>query len=114
MCGVGSAATVCGTLAARLLPTHQIFQVAAVVAIVAAIYMRIFLQETTTHIDHALVLEEPLLKNAAAAQTDEAGEPLPLKKVGVFSKIPLPKDIIRLLQSRYVRLINRSTILLVL
>ncbi|KAL3813992.1 hypothetical protein ACJIZ3_015260 [Penstemon smallii] len=92
LCGVVSAATVCGTLAARLLPTAQIFQVAAVVSIIAAVYMRSFLKETCSPLD---ALEQPILK--LGTDSNEVGEPL--KKSDVFKKIPLPKDIIRLLQS---------------
>ncbi|KAL3843337.1 hypothetical protein ACJIZ3_000740 [Penstemon smallii] len=94
LCGVVSAATVCGTLAARLLPTAQIFQVAAVVSIIAAGYMRVFLKETgNCRTDDAL--EQPILKPAG----NEIGL-VPMKKTdNVIHKIPLPKDIIRLLQS---------------
>ncbi|KAG8364433.1 hypothetical protein BUALT_Bualt19G0128300 [Buddleja alternifolia] len=91
--GVISAATVCGTLAARLLPTTRIFQVAAVVSVVAAVYMRIFLKDTTRHID---ALEQPILK--PGTETNDVGNE-PLKKTDVIKKIPLPKEILRLLQS---------------
>ncbi|KAK4437599.1 Hippocampus abundant transcript 1 protein [Sesamum alatum] len=93
--GVVSAATVCGTLAARLLPTNRIFQVAAVVAVVAAVYMRIFLEDTSTRQDDAL--DHPILKPAAGTdhQTAESAG----KKTDLIKKIPLPKDIIRLLNS---------------
>ncbi|XP_051147182.1 uncharacterized protein LOC127262511 [Andrographis paniculata] len=90
--GVVSAATVCGTLAARLLPIATIYQVATVVAVVAALYMRIFLEEkekeTTTT---ASTLEHPILKPASASASAGGG---PIKNV-----IPMPKDIIRLLKS---------------
>ncbi|XP_073041356.1 uncharacterized protein [Primulina eburnea] len=66
--GVISAGTVSGTLAARLLPPTRIFQVAAVVSVVAAVYMRVFLQETPQHIN---ALEQPILKSGT--ETDETG-----------------------------------------
>ncbi|KAI3447914.1 hypothetical protein Pfo_004579 [Paulownia fortunei] len=91
--GVVSAATVCGTLAARLLPTTHIFQVAAFASIVAAVYMRIFLKDTARHID---ALEQPILK--PVSETTEVGNK-PLNNTDVIKKIPLPKDIIRLLKS---------------
>ncbi|KAG8368049.1 hypothetical protein BUALT_Bualt15G0005000 [Buddleja alternifolia] len=91
--GVVSAATVCGTLAARLLPTSQIYQVAAVISVVAALYMRIFLKDTTRTIDP---LEQPILKQGN--ETNEVGNEQ-LKTSDLLKKIPLPKDIIRLLKS---------------
>ncbi|PIN09495.1 putative transporter ADD1 (major facilitator superfamily) [Handroanthus impetiginosus] len=91
--GVVAAANVCGTLTARLLPTNRIYQVAAVVAALAAVYMRIFLQEKTSSADP---LEHPILK--PAIETTEA-ENEPLTKTDVIKKIPLPKEVIRLLKS---------------
>ncbi|KAL0422943.1 UNVERIFIED_CONTAM: Hippocampus abundant transcript 1 protein [Sesamum latifolium] len=92
--GVTSAATVCGTLVARLLPTPRIFQLAAVVAVVAAVYMKIFLKDTSSC--QADALEQPILK--PATETSETGN-ASLKKTDLIKKIPLPKDIIRLLKS---------------
>ncbi|KAL0383900.1 UNVERIFIED_CONTAM: Hippocampus abundant transcript 1 protein [Sesamum radiatum] len=92
--GVTSAATVCGTLVARLLPTTRIFQLAAVVAVVAAVYMKIFLKDTGSC--QADALEQPILK--PATENNETGN-ASLKKTDLIKKIPLPKDIIRLLKS---------------
>ncbi|XP_011088647.1 hippocampus abundant transcript 1 protein [Sesamum indicum] len=92
--GVTAAATVCGTLVARLLPTTRIFQLAAVVAVVAAVYMKIFLKDTSTC--QADALEQPILK--PATETSETGNES-LKKTDLIKKFPLPKDIIRLLKS---------------
>lgn len=69
-------------------------QVAAVVAVVAAVYMRIFLKETSRQTD---ALEQPILK--PMAETTESGNEQ-LKAADLIKKIPLPKDIIRLLKSR--------------
>ncbi|KAK4405376.1 Hippocampus abundant transcript 1 protein [Sesamum angolense] len=90
LAGVESAAALFGTLAARFLPTTQIFQVAAVASITALVYMRIFLEDTTHSTD---ALEQPILNS-----TTEAGNK-PLKTTDFANKIPLPKDIIRLLKS---------------
>ncbi|XP_012833654.1 PREDICTED: hippocampus abundant transcript-like protein 1 [Erythranthe guttata] len=91
LAGVVSVATVCGTIAARLLPTPQIFQVfvAAVASIVATVYMRAFLEDTIRHVD---ALEQPILK-------PDIGTTEQLDKTNVIKKIPLPKDIIRFLKS---------------
>ncbi|KAL8027895.1 hypothetical protein ABFX02_14G126300 [Erythranthe guttata] len=91
LAGVVSVATVCGTIAARLLSTPQIFQVAAVASIVATVYMRAFLEDTIRHID---ALEQPILKPDI-----ETAEQQPPNKANVIKKIPLPKDIIRFLKS---------------
>ncbi|KAK6159607.1 hypothetical protein DH2020_006921 [Rehmannia glutinosa] len=90
--GVVSAAYVGGTLAARLLSTAQIFQVATAVSIVAAIYMGVFLKETPRQID---ALEQPIL-NLAESEEDSCKAS---KKIGVIRKIPSPRDIFRLLKS---------------
>ncbi|VFQ78413.1 unnamed protein product [Cuscuta campestris] len=47
LAAIGSAAFVCGTLAARFFSTPHIFMFATVVSLVAAVYMRIFLSDTT-------------------------------------------------------------------
>ncbi|KAL8543384.1 hypothetical protein ACS0TY_004062 [Phlomoides rotata] len=96
--GVVSAATVCGTLAARFLPTSRIYQVAAVLAVLAAIYLKIFLKETSRVGQFDAALEEPILKSSTE-QTSEVSK-LELLKNAV-KKIPLPKDIIRLLKSSH-------------
>ncbi|XP_075476916.1 uncharacterized protein LOC142518120 isoform X1 [Primulina tabacum] len=91
--GVISAATVFGTLAARLLPTAQIFQVAAVSSVAAVVYMRIFLKDTARDIEP---LEEPILKPGKG--TTGAGNES-LENTETVKKISLPKHIIRLLSS---------------
>ncbi|CAA0827752.1 Major facilitator superfamily protein [Striga hermonthica] len=95
LAGVFSAATVCGTLTARLLSTDRIFQVAAVAAFTAAVYMRIFLKDTTRKVDE---LEQPILKNVTDHRTTQV-ENASLKLSDLVKKVPLPKDIIRLLKS---------------
>ncbi|KAK4437600.1 Hippocampus abundant transcript 1 protein [Sesamum alatum] len=90
--GVTFAAYVGGTLAARLLSTAQIFQVAAVLSIVSAIYMGVFLKETTREND---ALKQPILK---VTESDEDSCKAS-KKIDVVRKIPSPQDIYRLLKS---------------
>ncbi|OIW14803.1 hypothetical protein TanjilG_05424 [Lupinus angustifolius] len=50
--GIASAAFVCGTLSARFLSTPLAFQLSTLVAVIGAVYMRIFLRESL--IDHNL------------------------------------------------------------
>ncbi|KAG8368047.1 hypothetical protein BUALT_Bualt15G0004800 [Buddleja alternifolia] len=92
--GVISAASVSGTLAARLLSTSQIFQVAAIISVVAVVYVRVFLEETTR--DNPFLLEQPILgPNIESDQTSCESS----KKINFIQEIPSPKDIIRLLRS---------------
>ncbi|KAL8060138.1 hypothetical protein ABFS82_02G004900 [Erythranthe guttata] len=90
--GVVAAATVCGTLTARLLPTNQIFKVAAVIAALAAVYMKIFLKERNRKVD---TLNEPILKSIGEDENDEH----PLKPKHPVNKIPSAHDIIRLFKT---------------
>ncbi|XP_075501659.1 uncharacterized protein LOC142539819 [Primulina tabacum] len=90
--GVISAGTVSGTLAARLLPPTQIFQVAAVVSVVAAVYMRVFLQETPQHIN---ALVQPILKSGT--ETNETGYGTMKKTEG--TKGSFLHDVIQMLRS---------------
>lgn len=80
----------------RLKFWYIIIQVAAIFSVVAAIYLKIFLTETSRdQIDAAL--EEPILKSSVD-QTVEAGKLQPFKDA--LKKIPLPKDIMRMLKTR--------------
>ncbi|XP_073146645.1 uncharacterized protein [Henckelia pumila] len=92
--GVVSAGTVCGTLAARLLPPTQIFQVAAVVSVVAAVYMRVFLQETRTP-HHVNALEQPILKPGTEANETDNGT---MKKTE-DTKGSFLRDLVQMLRS---------------
>ncbi|KAL7207013.1 hypothetical protein ACSBR2_019663 [Camellia fascicularis] len=91
--GVGYVAFVCGTLTSRFLSTDHTFQIAAVVSMIAAVYMRIFLQDTPRNSDD---LEQPILnteENSAQIEGESSSE------VQIFKKIPSLKDIICLLKS---------------
>ncbi|CAN1771072.1 hypothetical protein LINPERHAP1_LOCUS11773 [Linum perenne] len=73
LAGVGSAAFVGGTLAARFLSTDLAFQVAAALSMVAAVYMRIFLKEnklSVTGDDHHLI--QPILKKPSSDDGEES------------------------------------------
>ncbi|XP_057769197.1 uncharacterized protein LOC130989253 isoform X2 [Salvia miltiorrhiza] len=87
--GVVSAAMVCGTLTARILPTDRIYQVAAVIAVVAAVYMRIFLEDDRR--TGCRKNEQPMLMSATEGDGNE-----PLKTNDL---IKLPKDMYRLFKS---------------
>ncbi|KAG2703094.1 hypothetical protein I3760_06G121500 [Carya illinoinensis] len=94
LAGVGSAAFVSGTLTARFLSTASTFQVAAVVSILAAVYMRVFLEESLPN-GHGL--RQPILK----------GEPDDIKydddrvqnTSQAFKRIPSIGDLICLMRS---------------
>ncbi|XP_073123855.1 uncharacterized protein [Henckelia pumila] len=92
--GVMFSAYVGGTLAARLLSTIQIFQVAAAAAIAAAIYMTIFLKDTKLPSD---ALEQPILKEIESNEDSVEA----LEKMDFSKKIPSPKDIYFLLKSSF-------------
>ncbi|KAK6778218.1 hypothetical protein RDI58_024936 [Solanum bulbocastanum] len=90
--GIGSAASLLGTMAARFLSTAQIFLIAAISSIVATIYMRIFVKETSGRIDSE-PLNQPIL-------VDNGEECSQSKSVSQSFKEVLPlKDIFCLLKS---------------
>ncbi|PIN09492.1 putative transporter ADD1 (major facilitator superfamily) [Handroanthus impetiginosus] len=90
--GVMYAAYLGGTFASRVLSTTHIFQVAAALSIVAAIYTMIFLKETTRQTGP---LEHPILRRI---ENDEDGFGSSKNK-GLIGKIPSPRVIVRLLRS---------------
>lgn len=90
--GIGSAASLLGTMAARFLSTAQIFLVAAVSSTVATTYMRVFVKETSGRIDSD-PLNQPMLINNGAECSESKRLSQSFKKV-----LPL-KDIFCLLRS---------------
>ncbi|KOM51694.1 hypothetical protein LR48_Vigan09g035300 [Vigna angularis] len=50
--GIGSAAFVCATLSARFLSTAQTFQVSTLIAVIGAVYMQFFLQDSVIDDKH--------------------------------------------------------------
>ncbi|GKV20867.1 hypothetical protein SLEP1_g30917 [Rubroshorea leprosula] len=92
--GVASASFVCGTLAARFLSTASTFQVAVFVSMLAAVYMRIFLEESLP--DDAAGLTRPILKEGQDAIQNDGND---LSNIASFKKIPSVGDLICLLRS---------------
>lgn len=74
-------------------PVHLI-QVSAAVSIVAAVYMIVFLKEKTGEADP---LEQPILE---VTESNEEGCKAS-NKIDLTRKVPSPRDIFRLLRSRY-------------
>ncbi|KAK4713564.1 hypothetical protein R3W88_019471 [Solanum pinnatisectum] len=91
LAGVGSAAFVCGTLADHFLSTSQIFLVATIASTIAAVYMQIFLEDTT-RIKEYSIEEQPILRNNEMENTELDCETT--KNIKVFKKVPSLKDII--------------------
>ncbi|KAJ6403017.1 hypothetical protein OIU84_015015 [Salix udensis] len=92
--GIATAAFVCGTLAARFLSTASTFQVAALVSMLAAVYMRIFLRESLPNGEN---LTRPILKSGQDGHCQDDGNLSGLAPV--LKKIPSIQDITGLLKS---------------
>ncbi|KAK4600094.1 hypothetical protein RGQ29_009956 [Quercus rubra] len=94
--GIGSAAFVCGTLSTRFLSTASTFQVAASVAVMAAVYMRIFLPDSIA--DDALSV--PILSkqklNVVKSKSDGDSAP---KTLQIFKPMPSFEDMLSLLKT---------------
>ncbi|OAY22650.2 hypothetical protein MANES_18G009100v8 [Manihot esculenta] len=90
--GIGSSAFVCGTLSARFLSTASTFRVAASMAIVALVYMRVFLQESI--VDGSL--STPILSHRES-KVDALGNSS--KNVQIFKTMPSLENMICLLKS---------------
>ncbi|KAJ8570974.1 hypothetical protein K7X08_037946 [Anisodus acutangulus] len=78
--GIGSAASLFGTMAARFLSTAHIFLVAAISSMVAAIYMRIFLKETSGRINTD-PLNQHILVDSGADSSQSFKKVLPIKDI---------------------------------
>ncbi|KAK3006543.1 hypothetical protein RJ639_017698 [Escallonia herrerae] len=93
--GVSSAAFICGTLAARFLSPAQTFQVAALVSMVATVYMRIFVKESMHRRD---ALTRPILRTSQE-DTQCENEDGSSQKIKASKKILSPADLVFLLKS---------------
>ncbi|KAJ7957922.1 Hippocampus abundant transcript-like protein 1 [Quillaja saponaria] len=94
MSGIGSAAFVCGTLTTRFLSTSLTFQVAATVALLAAVYLKVFLKDSI--IDDSLSV--PIISNGKlSASTKIEGQSV--RDVQPFKTMPSLKDMVSLLRS---------------
>ncbi|XWS20900.1 hypothetical protein CRYUN_Cryun30bG0009100 [Craigia yunnanensis] len=92
--GIGSCAFVCGTLSTRFLSTASTFQVATAMAILSAVYMRIFLPDSIINDN----LSTPIISKGkldGIVNPDEESE----KKMQMFKTMPSIEDMIALLKS---------------
>ncbi|XP_057423210.1 uncharacterized protein LOC130717111 isoform X2 [Lotus japonicus] len=94
LAGVGSAAFVGGTLAARFLPTALIFQVSAVFSMIGLVYMRIFLKDSVP----GGGMRQPLLKEAEEPCLEQCADDSSNRTTGTFKKLPSLGDVICLLK----------------
>ncbi|XP_050215172.1 uncharacterized protein LOC126666209 isoform X2 [Mercurialis annua] len=92
--GIGSSAFVCGTLSTRFLSTAATFQVAASMAIVAIVYMKIFLQDSI--VDNTFFT--PLINGNGDSKVDVQIENSS-KDMQVFKTMPSLEDMLCLLKS---------------
>ncbi|XP_059296802.1 uncharacterized protein LOC132049858 isoform X1 [Lycium ferocissimum] len=95
--GIGSAASLFGTMAARFLSTAHIFLVAAISSAVAAIYMRMFLKETSGCVNTD-PLDQPILVDSGAECSQSGSDSKKIVSRSFKKVLPL-KDIFCLLRS---------------
>ncbi|OMP11291.1 Major facilitator superfamily, partial [Corchorus capsularis] len=96
--GIASCAFVGGTLSARFLSTASTFQIATVISMVSAVYMRVFLPDSTANDN----LTTPILSAGKISadgngivNADEESD----KKVQTFKTMPSIEDMLALLKS---------------
>ncbi|EOY15142.1 Major facilitator superfamily protein isoform 3 [Theobroma cacao] len=92
--GIGSCAFVCGTLSTRFLSTASTFQVATAMAMLSAVYMRIFLPDSIINDN----LSAPILSQGkldGIVNPDEESD----KKMQMFKTMPSIEDMLALLKS---------------
>ncbi|CAK9153939.1 unnamed protein product [Ilex paraguariensis] len=112
--GIGAAAFILGTLAARLLSGAQAFRVAAAVAVAALIYMRVFLKDTRCHHDASSVqpndaLVHPILQSGSdIIQSDDESS----KKIQIFKRIPSPGACSRVGKTNLYQFLCLQTVLI--
>ncbi|XP_042509606.1 hippocampus abundant transcript-like protein 1 isoform X2 [Macadamia integrifolia] len=92
--GIVSIAFICGTLTARFLSTALTFQVSAAVAVVAALYMKVFLRDSIGGIDAASLRKISKKTNNVVVHLDDDSS----RKIQLFSRIPSVKEILYLLR----------------
>ncbi|KAK5845154.1 hypothetical protein PVK06_001308 [Gossypium arboreum] len=92
--GIGSSAFVCGTLSTRFLSTASTFQVATAMAMLSAVYMRVFLPDSIVNDN----LSTPILSEGkldGIVNQDEESD----KKIQMFKTLPSIEDMLALLKS---------------
>ncbi|XP_031131372.1 hippocampus abundant transcript 1 protein-like [Ipomoea triloba] len=87
--GVSSSAFICGSLSSHFMSTASTFQVAGIMAIVALVYMKIFLPES-------LPKEDILVK---ATETECLLEKAPKKNFQLYKRLPSFDDLVCLLRT---------------
>ncbi|XP_059459637.1 uncharacterized protein LOC132189121 [Corylus avellana] len=94
--GIGSSAFVCGTLSTRFISTSSTFQVAAAVAVIAAVYMKVFLPDSI--LDDALTV--PIISEEKLYITKPDGEPTRNSNgTQIFKRMPSLDDMVCLLKT---------------
>ncbi|KAE8057312.1 hypothetical protein FH972_014013 [Carpinus fangiana] len=94
--GIGSSAFVCGTLSTRFISTSSTFQVAAAVAVIAAVYMKVFLPDSI--LDDALTV--PIISEEKLYITKPDGEPTKNSNgTQIFKRMPSLDDMVCLLKT---------------
>ncbi|KAK8551743.1 hypothetical protein V6N12_040367 [Hibiscus sabdariffa] len=92
--GIGSCAFVCGTLLTRFLSTASTFQVATAMAMLSAVYMRVFLPDSllNDNLSTPIISKENI--NGIVNQDEESS-----KKMQAFKTMPSIEDMLALLKS---------------
>ncbi|KAG8494308.1 hypothetical protein CXB51_011611 [Gossypium anomalum] len=92
--GIGSCAFVCGTLSTRFLSTASTFQVSTAMAMLSAVYMRVFLPDSIINDNLSTPIISEGKSDGVANQNEEPG-----KKMQVFKTMPSMEDMLALLKS---------------
>ncbi|PPR83243.1 hypothetical protein GOBAR_AA37472 [Gossypium barbadense] len=92
--GIGSCAFVCGTLSTRFLSTASTFQVSTAMAMLSAVYMRVFLPDSIINDNLSTPIISEGKSDDVANQNEEPG-----KKMQVFKTMPSMEDMLALLKS---------------
>ncbi|GMP44602.1 hypothetical protein CsSME_00013466 [Camellia sinensis var. sinensis] len=92
--GITSCAFVCGNLSTRFLSTPSTFQVSALVALIATIYMRVFLPESITDDDDCVYTKEEAKLSLLDEDEDSKNN------FKIFKTMPSFDDTVSLLRSR--------------
>ncbi|TYG69066.1 hypothetical protein ES288_D05G201500v1 [Gossypium darwinii] len=92
--GIGSCAFVCGTLSTRFLSTASTFQVSTAMAMLSAVYMRVFLPDSIINDNLSTPIISEGKSDGVANQNEE-----PDKKMQVFKTMPSMEDMLALLKS---------------
>ncbi|KAK2665642.1 hypothetical protein Ddye_004216 [Dipteronia dyeriana] len=101
--GICSAAFVFGTLVTRFISTTATFQVATLVSMLAAVYMRVFLKESVRIDDHSL--SQPIIKkedpdfNNVDQNDDDQDDQAKKISTSLYKKIPSLSDLTCLIKS---------------